>query len=132
MTQVKGVPKSLIYRIIRKGEVRVNKKRIKPDYKIQIGDNVRIPPVRVSAERPTPKPSASLIKLLDEAILYEDDDLMIINKPSGLAVHGGSGIQSGLIESLQAARTDLKFIELAHRLDRDTSGCLLLAKKRSI
>lgn len=128
---LKGVPKSHIYRIIRGGEVRVNKKRAQVSTKLILGDNVRIPPVRVSA------PDASSVvpkhvgdKLLTN-ILYEDDRFLVINKPAGLAVHGGSGISLGIIESLRALRQDIHYLELVHRLDRDTSGCLLMAKKRS-
>ncbi|WP_027711697.1 23S rRNA pseudouridine(955/2504/2580) synthase RluC [Dickeya chrysanthemi] len=131
-TQLKGVPKSMIYRILRKGEVRVNKKRIKPEYKLQDGDEVRIPPVRQS-EREEAAVSASLDKVsaLADCILYEDDHLLLLNKPSGTAVHGGSGLSFGVIEGLRALRPDARFLELVHRLDRDTSGVLLVAKKRS-
>ena len=130
-TALKGVPKSRIYRIIRKGEVRVNKGRIKPEYKLAEGDQVRIPPVRV-AQRDTPIiPSQSFQDSLEASILYEDDLLLVINKPSGLAVHGGSGISLGLIEALRATRSDKSYLELVHRIDRDTSGCLVVAKKRS-
>ena len=129
---LKGVPKSMIYRIVRKGEVRVNKKRIKPDYKLQIGDSVRIPPVRVSPENALPSPKLNIIKNLESAIVYEDDALIILNKPSGLAVHGGSGLDFGAIEGLRALRPDARFLELVHRLDKATSGCLLIAKKRSM
>jgi 23S rRNA pseudouridine955/2504/2580 synthase len=130
-TFLKGVPKSLIYRILRKGEVRVNKKRVKPEYKLQPNDELRIPPVRVS--EPTDLPSTKLNKVssLENHILYEDDCLIVLNKPSGTAVHGGSGLSFGVIEALRALRPQQKFLELVHRLDRDTSGCLLIAKKRS-
>jgi 23S rRNA pseudouridine955/2504/2580 synthase len=132
-TQLKGVPKSLIYRILRKGEVRVNKKRIKPEYKLLAGDVIRVPPVRV-AEREEGLPSAKLdsVKGLESAIVYEDDALLVLNKPSGMAVHGGSGLSFGVIEGLRALRPQAKFLELVHRLDRDTSGILLVAKKRSM
>ncbi|MEG3135457.1 23S rRNA pseudouridine(955/2504/2580) synthase RluC [Rouxiella sp. T17] len=131
-TFLKGVPKSMIYRILRKGEVRVNKKRIKPEYKLLAGDEVRVPPVRV-AEREDAPVSAKLDKVaaLEHCILYEDDHLLILNKPSGTAVHGGSGLSFGVIEGLRALRPDARFLELVHRLDRDTSGVLLVAKKRS-
>lgn len=129
---LKGVPKSLIYRIVRKGEVRVNKKRIKPDYKIQIGDIVRIPPVRVSEETALPSPKLNTIAALESQIVYEDDALIILNKPSGLAVHGGSGLDFGAIEGLRSLRPQARFLELVHRLDKATSGCLLIAKKRSM
>ncbi|MBO8136427.1 23S rRNA pseudouridine(955/2504/2580) synthase RluC [Dickeya fangzhongdai] len=131
-TRLKGVPKSMIYRILRKGEVRVNKKRIKPEYKLLDGDEVRIPPVRQS-EREELAVSASLDKVsaLADCILYEDDYLLLLNKPSGTAVHGGSGLSFGVIEALRALRPEARFLELVHRLDRDTSGVLLVAKKRS-
>ncbi|MGC6386489.1 23S rRNA pseudouridine(955/2504/2580) synthase RluC [Ewingella sp. S1.OA.A_B6] len=129
---LKGVPKSMIYRIVRKGEVRVNKKRIKPEYKLLADDIVRVPPVRV-AERDEIPVSAKLDKVaaLTDCILYEDDHLLILNKPSGTAVHGGSGLSFGVIEGLRALRPEARFLELVHRLDRDTSGVLLVAKKRS-
>ncbi|MCP5076885.1 MAG: 23S rRNA pseudouridine(955/2504/2580) synthase RluC [Psychromonas sp.] len=129
---LKGVPKSMIYRIVRKGEVRVNKKRIKPDYKLKEGDIVRIPPVRVAAENALPSPKLNAIAQLEARIVYEDDALLILNKPSGLAVHGGSGLDFGAIEGLRALRPQARFLELAHRLDKATSGCLLIAKKRSM
>ncbi|UNH29603.1 23S rRNA pseudouridine(955/2504/2580) synthase RluC [Moellerella wisconsensis] len=132
LARLKGVPKSMIYRIIRKGEVRVNKGRIKPEYKLCSGDSVRIPPVRV-AEKEQSNVSASLTKVaaLADCILYEDDVILVLNKPSGTAVHGGSGLSFGVIEGLRALRPDARFLELVHRLDRDTSGVLLVAKKRS-
>lgn len=128
----KKVPKSRIYRVLRKGEVRVNGKRVKPEYRLQADDEIRIPPVQVS-ERPvnTAVPGQTLRHQLDKAILYEDEWLVAINKPHGLAVHGGSGIKLGLIESYRVMRPELKFVELVHRLDRDTSGVVLIAKKRS-
>ncbi|KHS47180.1 23S rRNA pseudouridine(955/2504/2580) synthase RluC [Hafnia paralvei] len=130
--QLKGVPKSMIYRIVRKGEVRVNKKRIKPEYKLQSGDEVRIPPVRL-AERDEAPVSAKLDKVaaLNDCIIFEDDYLLVLNKPSGTAVHGGSGLSFGVIEGLRALRPEARFLELVHRLDRETSGVLLVAKKRS-
>lgn len=131
ITALKGAPKSLIYRIVRKGEVRVNKKRVKPDYKLQLNDLVRIPPVRLSERQEPAKISSNLTELLEAAVLYEDNDIIVVNKPSGIAVHGGSGISLGLIESFRQMRPQAKFLELVHRLDRDTSGCILLAKKRS-
>ncbi len=132
MTRLKGVPKSRIYNIIRKGEVRVNKGRVKPDYKIALGDEIRIPPVRVSEKEPPVKPSNVMTKLLEQSIVYENDGLMVINKPAGLAVHGGSGVTLGLIETLRQMRPDARYLELVHRLDRDTSGCIMVAKKRSM
>lgn len=131
-TQLKGVPKSRIYKALRKGEVRVNKKRVKADYKLQCGDCLRLPPLRVSTS-PEPMPVGSkLIALIESCIIYEDNDLIILNKPSGIAVHGGSGISFGIIEIVRACRPKGKFLELVHRLDRDTSGCLLIAKKSSL
>ena len=131
MTQLKGAPKSLIYRIVRKGEVRVNKGRIKPDYKLKNGDLVRVPPVKLPAPNAPPAVGKGLEKQLREAILYESVGLLIINKPHGLAVHGGSGINLGLIESLRQLYPNERSLELVHRLDRDTSGCIMVAKKRS-
>ncbi|GLR09694.1 23S rRNA pseudouridine(955/2504/2580) synthase RluC [Mixta theicola] len=131
-TQLKGVPKSMIYRILRKGEVRVNKKRIKPEYKLQAGDEVRIPPVRVAErEEAAISPRLERVASLTDAILYEDEYILVLNKPSGTAVHGGSGLSFGVIEGLRALRPEARFLELVHRLDRDTSGVLLVAKKRS-
>lgn len=131
-TFLKGVPKSMVYRILRKGEVRVNKKRVKPEYKLEDGDEIRVPPVRVS-EKETPEVSPRLEKVaqLEQAVIYEDDAILVLNKPSGTAVHGGSGLNFGVIEGLRALRPDARFLELVHRLDRDTSGVLLVAKKRS-
>ncbi len=130
LTLLKGVPRSKIYQIVRKGEVRVNKGRIKAHYKIQAGDEIRIPPVRV-AQRDTLTTSKYIIRLLEDAVIYEDDNFLALNKPTGFAVHGGSGVKAGVIESLRLARPDARFLELVHRLDKDTSGCLLIAKKRS-
>jgi 23S rRNA pseudouridine955/2504/2580 synthase len=123
---LKGVPKSHIYRILRSGEVRVNKGRIDQLYRLETGDVVRVPPVRVAEKSSTaPVPGAEF------AILHEDSHLLVIDKPCGVAVHGGSGVSYGVIEQLRASRPDAKFLELVHRLDRETSGLLLLAKKRS-
>lgn len=127
---LKGAPRALVYRIIRKGEVRVNKGRIKQTYKLQLGDVVRVPPVRLGESQPKHIPSVGLITSLEEAILYEDNDIIAINKPSGLAVHGGSGVSLGLIEALRNADEKYRRVELVHRLDRDTSGVILLAKNR--
>ncbi len=124
---LKGVPKSHIYRMLR-GEVRVNKKRVDQTYRLKLGDLLRIPPVRVASQEESPKvyiPAAEL------PILYEDDALLAVNKPAGIAVHGGSGVSFGVIEQMRRARPEAKFLELVHRLDRETSGVLLLAKKRS-
>lgn len=131
-TQLKGAPKSLIYRILRKGEIRVNKKRVKPDTRINAGDLVRIPPVRIPERGESAPVSASLAEHLEQAIVYESDSLVVINKPSGLAVHGGSGVSLGMIEALRQIRPKSRFLELVHRLDRDTSGCIMVAKKRSM
>lgn len=131
MSRIKGAPKSLIYRIIRKGEVRINKGRTKPDYKVCLGDVVRIPPVRVKeASEPASVPNKMAVDI-EKAIIYEDDYLLAVNKPRGMAVHGGSGISLGLIEALRVIRPLCKRLELVHRLDRDTSGVILVAKKRT-
>ncbi|MGB3622200.1 MAG: 23S rRNA pseudouridine(955/2504/2580) synthase RluC [Ketobacter sp.] len=133
MSRLKGVPKSVIYRIIRKGEVRVNKGRVKPEYKLKIGDNVRVPPVRVRPEADKNLfVGDPLKKRLEASIVHEDDGLIVINKPSGIAVHGGSGVSLGVIEALRLMRPQQRYLELVHRLDRDTSGCLMIAKKRSV
>lgn len=121
----KGVPKSHIYRVLRSGEVRVNKGRIDQTYRLQQGDVVRVPPIRVAQSAPSGAPPAEF------RILLEDSHMLVIDKPAGVAVHGGSGVSFGVIEQLRAARPDAKFLELVHRLDRETSGILLLAKKRS-
>jgi 23S rRNA pseudouridine955/2504/2580 synthase len=131
MRQLKGVPKSYIYRILRKGEVRVNKGRVKAPYKVQPGDWVRIPPVRSVKSDAPPRPSEQLRNTLEQAVVYEDERLLILNKPSGMAVHGGSGLSSGIIEALRAVRPNERHLELVHRLDRETSGCLLISKRRS-
>ncbi len=123
---LKGVPKSHIYRILRSGEVRVNKKRVDQTCRLQLGDQVRIPPVRVAEQ-----PERDYIPAAEFPILYEDDALLAVDKPAGVAVHGGSGVSFGVIEQLRQARPQAKFLELVHRLDRETSGVLLLAKKRS-
>ena len=127
--QLKGVPKSHIYRIIRKGEVRVNKGRKKADYRLISEDIIRIPPIRTSTTVAV-KPSDNLLETLNNSILFEDKGLLIINKPHGMAVHGGSGVIIGIIEALKSQYKEP--IELVHRLDRATSGCLILAKKRSV
>lgn len=126
---LKGVPKSHIHRIIRAGEVRVNKGRAKPETRIQTGDLIRIPPVRV-AERAA-KSSLQPVPARHFEIVFEDDALLVVNKPSGVAVHGGSGVSFGVIEQLRRARPEAKYLELVHRLDKDTSGLLMVAKKRS-
>jgi len=130
-TRLKGVPKSLIYRLLRTGQVRINGKRAKPDHRVAAGDAVRIPPVR-TAERADPGvPPTGQTARIEAAILSEDRDFLVIDKPSGVASHGGSGISFGVIELLRTARPRESALELAHRLDRDTSGVLVLAKKRS-
>jgi 23S rRNA pseudouridine955/2504/2580 synthase len=128
---LKGVPKSHVYRIIRGGEVRVNKKRAKPDTRLIAHDLVRIPPVRVAEAKET-FVGQNLNERLMRSIIYEDERFLVVNKPSGLAVHGGSGLSLGLIEGFRKIRDDLPYLELVHRLDKETSGCLLLAKKRSV
>ncbi|WP_028388308.1 RluA family pseudouridine synthase [Legionella fairfieldensis] len=131
MRILKGVPKSHIYRIIRAGEVRVNKKRAQASSRLMKGDFVRIPPVRISQNK-TIYVGERLEQCLHKSIIYEDDTLLVLNKPTGIAVHGGSGLSLGVIEALRKTRNDLSYLELIHRLDKDTSGCLLLAKKRSM
>lgn len=130
ITFLKGVPKTLVYRIIRKGEVRVNKKRVKAVYRLQAGDVVRVPPVRVAEKAEDMPVSKELAQALESAVLKETDDWLVINKPQGLAVHAGSGIQGGLIENIRQIRPEGSYLELVHRLDKDTSGCLLIAKNR--
>lgn len=129
---LKGVPKSMIYRILRKGEVRVNKKRVKPEYKLLPGDELRVPPIRVSEEKQGPSAKLSSVQNLESLIIHEDKKLIVLNKPHGMAVHGGSGQSFGVIEALRSLRPDERYMELVHRLDRDTSGCLLIAKRRSV
>ncbi len=128
---LKGVPRSYVYRIVRRGEVRVNKGRIQAGYRLRAGDLVRVPPVRV-AERVHTTPDSRLLERLEQAILYEDRRLLVLNKPSGIAVHGGSGLKYGVIEAFRAMRPGERYLELVHRLDRETSGCLLIAKRRSV
>lgn len=132
IAQCKGVPKTRVYRILRKGEVRVNSKRVQPSYRLQEGDDVRIPPIVVNEEAAKVPPSQSTSKLLASRILYEDDQLLIINKPSGMSVHVGSTVRVGVIEALRHMYPNLPQLELAHRLDSDTSGCLILAKKKRV
>ena len=125
LRHLKGVPKSHVYRVLRSGEVRVNSGRVKPEYRLQPGDRVRVPPIRTSEPKP---PTA---KPLEYPVVFEDPALLVVDKPAGVAVHGGSGVSFGVIEALRAARPQAKVLELAHRLDRDTSGLLIVAKKRS-
>jgi 23S rRNA pseudouridine955/2504/2580 synthase len=131
IARLKGVPRSKIYNVIRKGEVRINKGRVKPEYKITAGDVIRIPPIRTAEAGTEAKASFQMMSLLDRSILFEDEGLLVINKPPGLAVHGGSGVTLGLIETLRQMRPEARHLELVHRLDRDTSGCIMVAKKRS-
>jgi len=128
--QLKGLPKGRIYKMIRTGEVRINKGRCKPDSRVSSGDIVRIPPVHLDPPREQIAHRGIQMKLSD-ALIYEDEDLLVLNKPAGLAVHGGSGLSTGLIEQLRLARPEEKFLELVHRLDRETSGCLLVARRPS-
>jgi 23S rRNA pseudouridine955/2504/2580 synthase len=127
--ELPGLPKGRLYRILRRGEVRVNGGRVRADYKLRAGDEVRIPPARVRG--PGAAPSEHQVARVADRILYEDKRLLVIDKPSGVAVHGGSGISHGVIELLRHARPDLRDLSLVHRLDRETSGCLVLAKRRS-
>ncbi len=127
--QLPGLPKGRLYRILRRGEVRVNGGRVRAAYKLISGDAVRIPPVRINAGPDAP--AAGKVADLERHVLFEDKRLLVINKPSGLAVHGGSGVSHGVIELLRAARPELRDLSLVHRLDRETSGCLVLAKRRS-
>lgn len=131
MAQLKGVPRAWVYRVLRRGEVRVNKGRCRPERRLQAGDVVRIPPVRTVQRPPGSAPDA-VVEQIEKSIVYEDDLLIVVNKPAGLAVHGGSGVSYGVIEAFRAARPAAPFLELVHRLDRDTSGCLMLAKKRRV
>jgi len=124
LRRLKGVPKSHVYRVLRSGQVRVNSGRVGPDYRLKIGDRVRLPPVRVSTAVKTAKPA-------EFPVVHEDASILVVDKPAGVAVHGGSGVSFGVIESLRAARPQAKLLELAHRLDRDTSGLLMVAKKRT-
>lgn len=130
MSQLKGVPKTRVYRMVRSGEVRVNKGRKQASYRLQAGDTVRIPPVH-QAETPTVQVPSQQVEAFADWVLFEDSHLLAVNKPAGLAVHGGSGLSHGLIELARKARPELKHLELVHRLDRDTSGVILLAKRRS-
>ncbi|KIC07024.1 MULTISPECIES: RluA family pseudouridine synthase [Neisseriaceae] len=128
---LKGVPKSHIHRIIRAGEVRLNKKRCKPDSRIQTGDLLRIPPVRTAEKQRSSENRAQAVPAREFTIIYEDDALLVIDKPAGTAVHGGSGVSFGVIEQIRRARPEARYLELVHRLDKDTSGLLMIAKKRS-
>jgi len=128
---LKGVPKSMIYRLLRTGQVRVNKGRVKPPYRLQAGDQVRIPPMRQADREAPAEPGRGVLERIERNVLFEDDALIVLNKPSGIAVHGGSGISYGVIEAIRKLKSECRNLELVHRLDRGTSGCLLIAKKRS-
>lgn len=132
IARLKSVPKSKIYNILRKGEVRINKKRTQPSYHLQVGDEVRLPPLSLAKQGKIAAPALTTCELLRKRILYEDDAVMVINKPAGMSVHAGSTVRIGVIEAIRYLYPKLKHIELAHRLDSDTSGCLILAKKKSI
>lgn len=131
ISRLKGVPRTRIYRMLRKGEVRVNKGRTAAAYRLCPGDTVRIPPVRLSAPGPGSRAGTGAREFLEGRILFEDNRLIVLDKPSGMAVHGGSGLSFGVIEALRAARPEAPYLELVHRLDRETSGCLMVAKRRS-
>jgi 23S rRNA pseudouridine955/2504/2580 synthase len=130
MRHFKTVPRSRVYRLLRKGEVRVNRKRVDAEYRIQEGDEVRLPPVRIETGDDQRRPSSSLVELIERAVIFQDKHLLVIDKPAGVAVHGGSGMSFGVIETLRASRPR-ETLELVHRLDRDTSGCLLIARDRA-
>lgn len=131
-TALKTVPKSHIYRLLRKGEIRVNKKRIKPDYRLKLADVVRLPPVWQAETPHKVKPQKELVLAIENYILFEDKKLMALNKPAGIPVHGGTGVSFGIIDLIRLARPKEKYLELAHRLDRETSGCLVVVKKPSV
>ena len=130
-TQLKGVPKGLIYRLLRTGKIRVNGKRVKQTYRLQLNDEIKIPEIRSSQHLPV-KISEKIKQQVNESIIFESEEIIAINKPSGLAVHPGSKISYGVIEVMRALRPDAEFLELVHRLDRETSGCLLVAKNKTI
>lgn len=130
--ELKGVPRTRLYKALRKGEIRVNKGRVKADYRVAAGDSVRIPPLRVPAPSDPPVIPASRATQLSQRVVYEDRSLLVVDKPSGLAVHGGSGLSYGLIECLRQMRTDDRYLELVHRLDRDTSGLILIARRPAV
>lgn len=131
LTRLRGVPRTRIYRSLRRGEVRVNRGRVPVNYRLQVGDLVRLPPLRQAQPMPV-VPGQSAVQQIATRILFEDKSILIVNKPFGMAVHGGSGISYGVIEALRALRPEAPFLELVHRLDRDTSGCLIIAKRRSV
>ncbi|HKT32046.1 MAG TPA: 23S rRNA pseudouridine(955/2504/2580) synthase RluC [Gammaproteobacteria bacterium] len=129
LRELKGVPKNHVYRLLRTGQVRVNGRRAKPEYRLAGGDEIRIPPVRQSTPGPQTRPGRRQQAILQAAIVHEDEFLLVLNKPAGWAVHGGSGVSLGVIEAMRALRPGERYLELVHRLDRDTSGCLLVARK---
>jgi len=129
MRHFKTVPRSRVYRLLRKGEVRVNRKRVLAEYRLTAGDEVRLPPVRIDAGGEPGRPSDSLLELIEGAVIFQDKHVLVLDKPAGVAVHGGSGMSFGVIEALRASRPR-ETLELVHRLDRDTSGCLLVARDR--
>lgn len=132
ITALKGLPRTMVYRIVRKGEVRVNKGRIKADYRIQAGDVIRVPPMRLPEAPAVAAPSPHLAQFLRSRILHHQDGLIVVDKPAGLAVHGGSNLPFGLIEAMRVLFPEKDFLELVHRIDRDTSGLLMVAEKRSV
>lgn len=136
MRTLGAVPRSLVYRILRTGEVRVNGRRAKPAYRVVAGDRIRLPPIQGAKQKgdadSAKAPSKSLREFVAAAVIFEDRDLIVVNKPAGVAVHGGSGVSFGVIEALRAVHPELKELELVHRLDRETSGCLLVARRRAI
>jgi 23S rRNA pseudouridine955/2504/2580 synthase len=136
MRTLGAVPRSLVYRILRTGEVRVNGRRAKPAYRVVAGDRIRLPPIQGAKQKgdtdSAKAPSKSLREFVAAAVIFEDRDLIVVNKPAGVAVHGGSGVSFGVIEALRAVHPELKELELVHRLDRETSGCLLVARRRAV
>ncbi|MGH8362708.1 MAG: pseudouridine synthase, partial [Gammaproteobacteria bacterium] len=132
LRELKGVPKGHVYRLLRTGQVRVNGRRAKPDYRLAGGDEIRIPPVHQSEAGPQARPGSRQQAVLQAAIVHADEFLLVLNKPPGWAVHGGSGVSLGVIEALRAMRPGERHLELVHRLDRDTSGCLLVARKPAV
>ena len=130
LRELKGLPKTRIYRLVRRGQVRVNGGRVRPEYRLCPGDRLRLPPMRLREREERGAPSARILQRIEESIVFEDEALLVLNKPSGLAVHGGSGLAYGIIEAIRARRPDASFLDLAHRLDRDTSGCLIIVKRR--
>ena len=132
LRQLRGVPRGRIYSMLRRGEVRISGRRVKPGYRLAVGDSVRLPPVHRLRAKEVPNVATGLADALEASILHEDEAMLVVDKPSGIAVHGGSGVKVALVESLRVLRPDIRNLELAHRIDRDTSGCVLLAKRRSV